>query len=536
MFTLHIANRDYTEWHLENKTTEVQISPLERKLFHGDILNENGELVTSPYRKKTDICGVILTSEKTYGRDGNKLLYKCVPDDEHLPCFLIPYEEKHIGFAKIKTDNYVAFRIKEWLATKHPIGILTNTFGLVNDNEAYIAYKMSCKEINDSLKHLNAATLRALREKSLGPIPLYCSNQAIEDRRSYPIISIDPPGCQDIDDALGLRTTSNGETVLSIYIANVPMMLEYLQLWPYLTDRISTLYLPNKKYPMLPPALSENMFSLKEKEDRVAFVLDITLKCMSIQSISYASVIINVEKNYAYESSELLARPDYKQILEIVKELNYNFRYVGQITNSHDAVEYCMLFMNRECAKRLETKKCGIFRSASKKEIPAELKHVLLGVAGEYCSFENKKPHELIGVDSYVHITSPIRRLVDVVNMLTLLNDQVEWSDEAKQFIDKWQNNIPNINKKTKAIRKLQNEMELLTMYEKQPDRTYMGIIFNKTSKNDVYKYTVYIQETKMLTTVKSQKEFNNFTTAYFSAHLFLDEAKMTKKIRLQII
>jgi exoribonuclease R len=540
MFTLHVANRDYTEWHLENKATALTVSPLLNKLFHGDILNEKGELISSPYREKADICGVLLTSEKTYGRDGNKLLYKCVPDDEHLPCFLIPYEDKHIGFQKNKTDHYIAFRLKEWLATKHPIGLLTNTFGLVEDNEAYIAYQMACKDLNASLKTLNAMSLRRLRENALEPIPLYCAGQAIEDRRSYPIISIDPPGCQDIDDAIGVRENANGETVLSIYIANVPMMLEYLQLWPYLTDRIATIYLPLTKFPMLPPALSENMCSLKEKEDRVAFVLDITLKCMTIQSINYTSAIIKVEKNYAYDAAELLGRTDYKQILEIVRELNDTVRYVDKISNSHDLVEYCMLFMNMEGAKQLETKKCGIFRSATKKEndLPSELKHVLQSAVGEYCSFTYRKPHELIGkgLETYVHLTSPIRRLVDVVNMTALL--QLAWSAEAKAFMEKWQAAIPLINTKTKAIRKLQNEMELLNIYTKQPERTFTGVLFNRTEINakGQYKYNVYIAETKVLTTVRSPKEFNNYTTTHFSAHLFLDEAKMTKKIRLQII
>jgi exoribonuclease R len=543
MFTLHVANRDYTEWHLENKATALTISPLDNKLFHGDILNEKGELVSSPYREKAEICGVLLTSEKTYGRDGNKLLYKCVPDDEHLPCFLIPYEEKQIGFHKTKEDKYITFRIKEWLETKHPIGLLTNTFGPVEDNDAYVAYQMTCKDLNASLKTLNAMSLRRLRENALEPIPFYCAGQAIEDRRSYPIISIDPLGCQDIDDAIGVRQTTNGETVLSIYIANVPLMLEYLQLWPYLTERIATIYLPLTKFPMLPPALSENMCSLKEKEDRVAFVLDITLKCMTIQSINYTSAIIRVEKNYAYDAAELLGRADYKQMLEIVKELNDTLHYLDKISNSHDLVEYCMLFMNMECAKQLETTKSGIFRSAVKKEndLPSELKRVLQGTAGEYCSFKKRKPHELIGNGrrTYVHVTSPIRRIVDIVNMTILLKEQVKWSADATNFLEKWQTKmIPMINTKTKAIRKLQNEMEMLNIYTKQPERTYTGILFNRTEINakGQYKYNVYIAETKVLTTVKSPKEFNNFTTTHFSAHLFLDEAKMTKKIRLQLV
>jgi hypothetical protein len=107
--------------------------------------------------------------------------------------------------------------------------------------------------------------------------------------------------------------------------------------------------------------------------------------------------------------------------------------------------------------------------------------------------------------------------------------------------------------------------MELLQTYEKNPDRTYLGFIFEKTSEagpseagpseagpseagpseagpsetgtsEGMYTYKVYIAETKMLTKVQSPKEVNNYTTVYFSAHLFLDEAKMSKKIRLQII
>jgi exoribonuclease R len=545
MFTVHIKDRDYTEWHLINESTALNVSPLANKLFHGDILDPSGQRISSPYKEKTDICGVLLTSEKTYGRDpsGNKLLYKCVPDDEHLPCFLIPYEEKQIGFHKTKEDKYITFRIKEWIETKHPIGLVTNTFGPLNDKEAYIAYRMACKDLNASLKSLNAMSLRRLRENALAPIPLYCAGKAIEDRRAESIISIDPQGCNDIDDAIGLRTTSNGETVLSIYIANVPMMVEYLQLWPYLTERVATIYLPLTKFPMLPPALSENMCSLKEKEDRVAFVLDINLSTMAIQ---YMSTIIRVEKNYAYDAAELLGRADYKQMLDIVKVLNTKAHYVDKITNSHELVEYCMLFMNMECAKALETKKDGIFRSATKKETedyvecPAELKRVLQGVAGEYCSFADRKPHELIGkgLKTYVHVTSPIRRIVDIVNMTVLLKEQVAWSSDATDFLEQWQTKmIPMINVKTKAIRKLQNEIELLQTYEKQPDRTYTGILFNRTEINakGQYNYNVYIAETKMLTMVRSTSEFNNFTTKHFSAHLFMDEAKMTKKIRLQL-
>ena len=559
MFTLCVANREYTEWtfqaeqsqaeqsqaeqsQAEQEQLNIALSPLVHKLFHGDKINASGKLIYSPYREKTVICGLLLTSEKTYGRSGTKFLYKCVPDAEHLPCFLVAYEEKNIGFTKTRKNKYITFRIKEW-KEKHPLGVLVETFGDVDDS--YIAYKMASKELNASLKTLNAMSLRALREKTLEPIPLYCENLAIEDRRTWPILSIDPAGCQDIDDAVGIRQLPNEQTMLSIYIANVPLMLEYLQLWPYLTDRVATIYLPDSKIPMLPVALSENACSLLENTDRLAFVLDITLnKYQALQGLKCKSTIIRVEKNYAYDAPELLNRAMYKQILTTVRELNKEAAYVDKIINSHDVVEYCMLRMNHECAKILEAKKGGIFRSAQKKAINVEvlqpeLKRILESSAGDYCTYADRKPHELLGLERYIHITSPIRRIVDIVNMFELLEDTMRWTADAKAFKAKWQGQIATINTKAKAIRKLQNEMQLLHTYTQWPDRTYLGFIFEKAgakSAAGLYKYKVYIAETKMLTTVKSHKDVSNYSTVYFSAHLFLDEAKMTKKIRLQLL
>ena len=514
-------------------------------------------------------CGVLLTSEKTYGRAacGLKMLYKCVPDDATLPPLLIPYEEKQIGFHKVKYDHYITFQIKHGtstastasIASTASTGIMTNNFGDTNDTEAYIAYRMACADLNPTMKTLNAATLRTLRETTLSPLPLYCNGVAIADRRSWPIISIDPAGCNDIDDALGLKVLSPEESILSIYISNVPMMLEYLNLWPFLTDRITTVYLPDKKIPMLPFALSENVCSLYQKEDRTAFVLDITLHQTCIKKISFTSALVRVEKNYAYDAAELLGRDDYKGMLNIVRKLNNEsaVRYLPTIQNSHDLVEYCMLFMNRECAKSLQAQKTGIFRSATRKtaitdytHFEPELQELLQNVAGEYCLYENLKPHELIGCESYLHITSPIRRLVDIVNMLEIQAALIPWSPAAQTFMGKWKTaaSLAQINRKTKAARKLQNEIEVLEAYQKNPERIYMGVVFNKTTLDaSLYKYSVYIPETKVLTTVKGPNVVGpnvvgpnvvgtGTATVYLSAHLFLDEAKMTKKIRLQFL
>ena len=534
------------------------------------------------------ICGVLIVDGITYGRLNNKLLYKCIPDDSSLAFshILVPYEEKNIAFSKVKVNKYVSvsvsLKVKDTDALKvkdttgdNPIGMLLETFGAVDDQEAYIQYKLACKNMSHGLKPLTTAVIRSSREKCLSNISAHYN---IEDRRDYPIFSIDPLGCRDIDDAMGIRLLPDGQTLLSIYISNVPLVIDYLNLWEHISDRISTVYFPHKKIPMLPVILSENMCSLLEGQERVAFVMDVYTYAGAVKQIKLTNALIRVEKNYEYEAPDLLARLDYKKILAITKQLNQDsfhyLEYVDDVRDSHDVVEFCMIFMNHECAKKLQLQQRGIFRSATKKEIQSsneedykkvlimpELIYMLQGVAGEYGLVDTIKPHELIGkgLKCYTHITSPIRRLVDIVNMLELQLDTCIGSVAADAFLKKWKTPqaVETINQKTKAIRRLQNDVELLHVYEKYgQDKVYSGIILGvggcrppepPTCGDDTNileggvrgggtPNRIYIPELKLLTKLKSVKELPMYSLVECTVHLFLDEAKMGRKVRLQML
>jgi exoribonuclease R len=535
--------------------------------------------------------GVLIVDGITYGRLNNKLLYKCIPDDSSLAFsyILVPYEEKNTTFSKVKVNKYVSVSVKDTDAISvkdtdaisvkdttrdHPIGMLLETFGDVDDLEAYIQYRMACKNMSHGLKPLTTAVIRSSREKCLSNISAHYN---IEDRRDYPIFSIDPLGCRDIDDAMGIRLLPDGQTLLSIYISNVPLVIDYLNLWENISERISTVYLPHKKIPMLPVILSENMCSLLEGQERVAFVMDVYTYAGAVKQIKLTNALIRVEKNYEYEAPALVARLDYKKILAITKQLNQDsfhyLEYVDDIKDSHDVVEFCMIFMNHECAKKLQLQQRGIFRSATKKEIQPsneedykkvlimpELIYMLQGVAGEYCLVDNIKPHELIGkgLKCYTHITSPIRRLVDIVNMVELQTDTCIGSVAADAFLKKWKTPqaVETINQKTKAIRRLQNDVELLHVYEKYgQDKVYSGIILGVPPPHDGSNMPspppqvggsggrqpptptrVYIPELKLLTKLKSAKELPIYSLVECTVHLFLDEAKMRRKVRLQML
>lgn len=570
-YRLIIQDRGYSEWDirdekndelLPDKTSLIK-NPAESKLYNNDIVDENGNLIEkSPIRDDETIHGVLLTSGKTYGRSNiinknSKLLYKCVPNDKTMPCFLIPFEEKNIGFSKNKRDKYITFRIKEW-TDKHPIGTLTNNFGDVNNINNYINYKMSCKSLNDSLQQINKIIIRKLREYTLDKIPYYCNDKQIEDRRSYEIITIDSYNCEDIDDAIGISNVYDN-ILLSIYITNVPLMLEYLNLWEFITNRVSTIYLPDQKLPMFSKQLSDNLLSLKSNNDRVAFALDVYInnKTYRIEDIKYSTVIINVKQNYTYDSIELLNLPLYDKLKNLVIKMNdycWNSRYIDNITNSHHVIEYCMILMNHQCAKILLNKPNGIFRSSTKKETSllnhnnTQLNYILNNISGKYCSINNFTPHYMIsnGLDCYTHITSPIRRIVDCANMLILQKDDFKWSDDAIKFLNKWtsQEMIDVINSKIKNIRKLENEINIMKTYEEcKNNNIYFGTIFDKTpiekksnEEKQMYKYKIYVEKLKLISSIKSSKEYIEYQTVDVSIHQFLDEEKMYKKIRLQLI
>ena len=95
-----------------------------------------------------------------------------------------------------------------------------------------------------------------------------------------------------------------------------------------------------------------------------------------------------------------------------------------------------MILMNTECAKQMCNFNDGIYRSLSYSSsinktseivMPNEISDFIKiwhSSSGNYTSFINKQKHDLMNnkEDYYIHITSPIRRLVDLLNMMKLLD------------------------------------------------------------------------------------------------------------------
>ncbi len=98
-----------------------------------------------------------------------------------------------------------------------------------------------------------------------------------EDFRGLPIVTIDGETARDFDDAVLVRELGSGNHELQVHIADVSHYVRpgtALDLEARL--RGTSVYFPDRAVPMLPPALSSGMCSLRPEEDR--FVLSCVME------------------------------------------------------------------------------------------------------------------------------------------------------------------------------------------------------------------------------------------------------------------
>ena len=580
-YIIRINDRNYTSWEVFNAETfakmEFNFNPLDKKLFTDDIFtidnNNNLSIVKSSIRTGTTIPGVlILDGNKTYGREnkliegktysrkmsGGRLLYKFIPDDIRIPSFLVPYEIKKLGFSKVLKNLYVTIYFDKW-EDKHPRAKLDNVIGSVDAVDNFYEYQLYCKNLNVSIQKFQKDTSKAIESKSHEDIIdiILHKYPRIEDRTKqsfWRIMTIDPFNSKDFDDGFSIITLDNNVKMLSIYISNVTLWVDALNLWSSFSRRISTIYLPDKKRPMLPAILSDCLCSLQENVRRIAFVMDIFIKDDNIIKIEYKNAVIKVSHNYVYEEQKLLSDIRYLELLNQVQNMSIKYKYMNNIKDSHDLVCYLMILMNYHCATELIKHKTGIFRSTIIRNdfiVPESLPDdvgkfikILNSASGQYISGSKivDTRHELLDLDAYIHITSPIRRLVDLLNMIQFqrsLNINI-LSENADTFYDNWLNEIDYINNTMKTIRKVQCDCTLLDLCYNSPEvmeKEYDGYLFDKICRNDgLYQYLVFLPELKLSSRICLSDNFENYENKKCKLYLFNDEEKFKRKIRIQII
>jgi exoribonuclease R len=562
-FKLNVADRNYESFDIINSSTLSEdipsINPIEHKLLNQDIFDydpgSNTVIIQhSIIRLMANIPGVlVLEGNKRYGKHKRKFLYKCIPDDRKLPIFMIPYAIK-LNFNKRFHNKYVVFKFNHW-NSKHPQGMIVQTLGDVTELSNFYEYQLYCKSLYVSIQNFNQTTRRALKTKSEAEfIDHIRTIHDIEDRRDWDIISIDPLTSKDFDDAFGIKELDN-KFILSIYIANVSFWMDALNLWSSFSQRIATIYLPDRKRPMLPTILSDALCSLQENRPRFAFTLDLVISKDNwlIESSSFKNTCISLRKNLRYDTDEQRGDKMFKKALNYVKKMNRQKSYIDNITNCHDLIAYLMILMNYISATYLKENKTGIFRSAkfntefvAPDTVPSEIQKFLKmwnSFGGQYVKYEQVERHDMLKLDAYVHITSPIRRLVDLLNIVVIQDSLGLMKLEGEQliFYKRWTNStsVDYINQTMRSIRKVQNDCSLLNICTTDTqllEKVHTGFIFDKIIRNDdLYQYMVYFPEFKMVNRFTSRHDKTGLSEQQFKLYVFMDENQLKQKIRIEL-
>ena len=561
---------DYNVFNTTNFEKVVLNNFTPRHLFTNDVFSFENDVITVVHSsmRAESISGVLcLRDNKTYGRTKGggegRLLYKFIPDDKRIIPFVVPYDLKKVGFSKVFVNNYVVIQYKEWSGT-HPQGIITVNIGPVNVLDNFYEYQLYCKSLNASIQKFKKDTTNSLKDTTHeGVIKSIAQKyEVLENRCDWKVFTIDPLNTSDFDD--GFSIVDGPRTILlSVYITNVTLSMDFLNLWDSFSQRISTIYLPNKKRPMLPTVLSECLCSLISGQIRTAFTMDILIDASlyEIVEITYKNTLVKVHKNYVYEEYSLLETREYQHLLDVTQHLSKTYKYMNNVRNSHDVVTYLMILMNYHSAKRMITFNNGIFRTAAFTKLrnadvsinantPEEILQFVKVWSSSSCQYVDVSKidgvkntnHDLLDMDAYIHMTSPIRRLVDLLNMMLFQKNtgMAVFSENADRFLDKWMGEIDYINSTMKTIRKLQNNCVLMDLCVNNPEtmeKHYEGYLFDKIFRNDgIFQYMVYIPELKMTSRINSTNEYEYCEKRLFAMFLFSDEDSLKKKIRLQII
>jgi exoribonuclease II len=265
-------------------------------------------------------------------------------------------------------------------------------------------------------------------------------------------ITIDGPTTLDFDDALTIEE-QDGNYLVGIHISDVAHYVRPGdQLFAEAMRRGTSIYFPEGQVPMLPRHLSQGICSLIQDETRATISFMILLSPEAeVLRVRITPSIIRVQRRLTYDEVDRMLETDKEiQLLDMLRkklrskrlangalllpfpDVNIFVDHHGKVhislaksdTAARTIISEMMILANSEAAKYVADRMVpGIYRSQ-----PPLQKRIVHGEDDDL--FQNTlqrknmsrgelsttaKPHSGLGVTHYTTVTSPIRRLLDLV-------------------------------------------------------------------------------------------------------------------------
>ena len=153
--------------------------------------------------------------------------------------------------------------------------------------------------------------------------------------------------------------------------------------------------------------------------------------------------------------------------------------------------------------------------------------------------------HGLIGggLNHYTHITSPIRRGVDLANMVVLQSwlGLMSYGEDAHSYVQEFGSNLTTLNGTYRNISRVQSDSHMLHLCTSNSGilgRLHDGVVVDViTSESGMGGwYTVYLEGLETLYHMQlgpGEEPLERYSRHQFSIHLFKDERTLSRKVRL---
>jgi exoribonuclease R len=407
---------------------------------------------------------LVLSSRNTYKISG-KSAKQCTIISESMENILINSNKE---FNPI--DNYVLVdtKIKQLVDNYGSIGNEDDDINIYH--HLYTYFWMSNSKLSKYLKNWDL-------EYDI------CASREIYDEQ---VITIDPDGSTDLDDGFSLKFIDD-ISQLDIHIADPTSYFDLSKdnTWTVLEElgsRISTCYIPlNNKIKHLLPEISISGTNLLEKSTlignkkrAITFSFKINSKTNKVDFIIRKTILNNIV-NTTYEKYDKFINADVKyknKLIALCKfminNMNCSIEFNSETDISHSLIEVFMIWTNYYTGNYLHNEKNKMLvrtqdKFANLEAVIPEYSRTFLNIGAKY-QFINSKTdidfiHHSLGIKNYCHITSPMRRFVDMINHL-LLHD-IDLIDESYSRLIKLIN-IENINSRLKTYKKISNAYNLI--------------------------------------------------------------------------
>ena len=310
-----------------NVATDIMIRPSDfNTALHGDTVRgvvkgdiskkgrQQGEITEVIKRRQTEFPGKLQLSEN--------FAFFIADIDKPMPDVFIPLDKTKNATEK----DMVIVKIIEWNKNKKPVGEVVSVMD--ESDESDFAMKQILMENGFPLHFTDEALEESERIPEIIPA---AEIKRRKDMREIFTVTIDPVDAKDFDDAISLRKLGNGNYEVGVHIADVSYYLEPgTVLDAEAFERATSVYLPDRVLPMLPERISNELCSLRPKEDKLTFssIFEMTPKGV-IKSQWIGRTVINSNHRFTYEEvQEIIETKEglHKEDILFLNDLSQRFR------------------------------------------------------------------------------------------------------------------------------------------------------------------------------------------------------------------